>query len=213
MKIILLILALIVVLSLLNSCGTGYQRNGGDWVWKTNDEYNGVRSHVIVGIDQGSFKVLSNNNFAKDDYQVYFQGKKIKHASPQTFQCLTDDAYGYAKDHQYVFFDNEVILNADPITFEILEFPYARDKNDIYCGTMPMKLVAEEVASFKVTTKEEWAKGTKYISTLAHFLESNPDYAWIANSNIEIEKVIVGSSATGSTTHKEFKGLYEVKKP
>lgn len=200
------------VLSLLFFTGcssTGYQKKHGDWVWVTNDENFGVRQHLIVGIDQSSFMVLPNKSFAKDKHQVYYKGKKIKHASAKSFEYLTNSEYGYAKDNLHAYFDNEVILTADPKSFKVLEFPYSCDANDVYCGTLPMRLTPKEVAAFKVTNTDKWLKGTKNIMALNHFLELHPQYNWITTLNIEIENVIIGSGGTAETLDKKFIGINE----
>ena len=194
----------------LVSCDTGYRKKNGDWVWITNDVNFGERSHWIEGIDQESFVVLGNENFALDNNQVYFKGKRIKNATPKDFVCLTDDGYGYAKNNDYVFFDNEVILKADPKSFKIIEYPYSKDNHDVYCGTMPLGLSTDEVQTFKVTTADKSLRGTKNIMALNYFLEFNPTYQWITTLNIEIGNVIIGGSGTGETHKRKFIGINEV---
>jgi hypothetical protein len=158
---------------------------------------------------QSSFMVLPNKSFAKDKHQVYYKGKKIKHASAKSFEYLTNSEYGYAKDNLHAYFDNEVILTADPKSFKVLEFPYSCDANDVYCGTLPMRLNPKELAAFKVTNTDKWLKGTKNIMALNHFLELHPQYNWITTLNIEIENVIIGSGGTAETLDKKFIGINE----
>jgi len=152
-----------------------------------------------------------NKNFGTDRYSAYFQGRKVIHATPDGFVPLTDDAYGYAKDNYRVFFDNDVILKADPKTFEVLEFPYSRDKNDIYNGTIPMNLDKNDVEEFKVINDDKLMKGTKSTMLLSEFLKFSPEYEWINNLDIEVKWVVTGPWGTGGTQTKKFKGLKEVK--
>lgn len=211
MKIVLCIILGLFITFFISSCNTGYQKENGQWVWKTHDEHFGRRSHWIDGIDNQSFKVIKENtNFAVDKHSAYFKGKKIKNASPLGFTTLTKTEYGYAKDHNYVFLDREVILMADPETFVVLEFPYSKDKNDVYCGTIPMKLNRNEVEEFRVINDDKLMKGMKSTTLLSEFLKFNPEYRWIEDLDIEVEWVITGDWGTGETSTKKYQGFEEV---
>ena len=207
MKTTVVIILSILALFFLRSCKTGYVNSFGDWTWVTIDESHGKRKHYIQGIDNTTFKVLSKKSFAMDNYQVYYNGKVINHATPSGFVVLGNNNYGYAKDNKYAFFNNEVIIGADPSTFEVLEFPYSKDKNDVYCGTLPMKLSPEEVKTFKVTNEDKLMKGTLSTMKLNHFLEYNPDYAWLASTNPKITTVITGEWGTGETISANYVGF------
>ena len=212
MKIFIIITFVFVVVFFISSCETGYVKRGHNWVWVTNDENFGSRDHWIEGIDLESFRVLRQNKcFAVDKNSAYFNGRKISNATPDGFIPLTDNAYGYAKDNYRVFFDNEVILKADPKTFEILEFPYSRDKNDIYNGTIPMNLDQKDVSEFKVINDDKWMKGTKSTMLLSEFLKFSPEYEWINDLDIEVKWVVTGPYGKGETKTKNFKGLKEIK--
>ena len=211
MKLFLLALFILLVCMLVSACETGYTRKNGQWTWVTNDESHGSRSHWIEDVDQSSFKVLKNKNFAADKYHVYFKGKRIKHASPEGFEILTNDNYAYAKDRNHAYFEDEVILRADPATFEVLKFPYAKDKNDAYCGTVPMGLTSDELSAFRVTNEDKLMAGMISKTALSHFLEFHPDYQWITTLNIDIQNVITGEWGTAETTRRKFKGLKEIK--
>lgn len=212
MKIFIIITLALIVIFLISSCETGYVKRGHNWVWVTNDENFGSRDHWIEGIDPESFRVLQQNKcFAVDKNSAYFKGRKISYATPDGFVPLTDNDYGYAKDNFRVFFDNDVILKADPKTFEVLEFPYSRDKNDIYNGTLPMFLDKKELEEFKVVNDEKWLKGTKSTMLLSEFLKFSPEYEWINDMDIEVKWVVTGPYGTGHTQTKKFKGLKEVK--
>jgi hypothetical protein len=210
MKISIIIILVLLVLFFFRNCKTGYVKNSGDWTWVTIDEGHGKRNHPIAGIDQASFTVLENKCFAKDKYQVYFKGKKINMASPEGFTLLSDNEYGYAKDNNFVFFNNEIIINADPATFEVLEFPYARDKNDVYCGTLPMRLSPEDVKLFKVTNQDKLMAATISSMTLSHFLEFYPQYVWVSELKPEIQFVITGDWGTGTTGMNHYKGFTKI---
>jgi hypothetical protein len=211
MKIALIIVILLFILYFLKGSQTGYVKKNGDWTWVTIDESHGKRLQWIEGIDQNTFTVLKNKSFALDQNQVYFKGRKINHASPDGFLPLTDDEYGYAKDNNHAFFNDEVIIHADPATFEVIEFPYSKDKNDVYCGTLPMKLSREDVRSFRVTNDDKLMARMISTATLSHFLEFHPEYIWLKEQGIEIKNVISGDTGTGETNNKKFNGFKEVK--
>jgi hypothetical protein len=213
LKTIIIIGISLIIIFYISSCKTGYAKKGKTWVWVTNDENFGRREHWIEGIDGESFRVLrSNKCFAVDKNAAYFKGRKINYATPDGFIPLTDDQYGYAKDNYRVFFDNEVILKADPQTFEVLEFPYSRDKNDLYNGTLPMNLDKNDIAEFTVINDDKWMKGSKSTMLLSEFLKFSPEYQWIENLDIEVKWVITGPYGTGETKAKKYKGLKEVAK-
>jgi hypothetical protein len=212
LKIFIIIGIALIITSLISSCETGYVKKGHNWVWVTNDENFGSRDHWIEGIDLKSFKVLRQNKcFAIDKNSAYFKGRKISDATPDGFVPLTKNDYGYAKDNYRVFFDNEVILKADPKTFVVLEFPYSRDKNDIYNGTIPMNLDKKDQEEFTVINDDRWMKGTKSTMLLSEFLRFSPEYQWIKKLDIEVKWVITGPYGTGESKTKKFKGLKELK--
>lgn len=210
MKIAIIIGILALIYLLFSGSGTGYIRKNGSWYWVTIDEYNGKREHLIPDADPASFEVLQCDQFAKDSQHVYYEGKIIKQARPSTIQMIGDKKSNYLADDQHVFFRTEIIIKADPSTFKVLEFPYSRDKNDVYCGTIPMMLAKEYVSTFKVTNSDPLMKGMISTIKLSHFLEFNPKYEWITKSNPDLEYVITGEWGTGEALNKKFKGLHEV---
>ena len=85
----------------------------------------------IEGASSDSFNILSDW-YAKDTWNVYFDGKKINGASPDSFKVLRD---GYAKDRWNVYFDSIKIEGASPDNFNVLHDGYAKDTwNTYYFG-------------------------------------------------------------------------------
>jgi len=195
----------------ISSCNSGYQKQNGQWVWITYDEYNGKRAHWMEDIDNESFQVSKvNKNFGIDRNHAYFQGRKINHATSDGFVPLTDNEYGYSKDKFRVFFDTEIILKANPNTFTVLEFPYSRDINDVYNGTLPMNLDKNDVISFRVTNDDKLMAGTKSTTLLTEFLKFSPEYHWIDSMDLDIKWIISGSYGTGESNGKRFKGFNRI---
>ena len=187
----------------LFSCGTGYQKEHGTWVWVTNDENYGRRSTPLAPVDNASFKVLSNKKYARDKDHVFFSGKIIAGADPSSIDVLGSN--GYAKDKDCVYLDGHKVLRANPVQFEVLEFPYARDAEHVFCGTLPVYLDASEVPSFKVTNEDKLMAGMRSTIFMPHFTEIYPEYKWI--DSLGIEAVLIGEWATGASKNKKIKGL------
>ena len=203
----------IISLAFLASCNSGYHKSGGQWYWVTYDEYNGKKMQWLQDVDHTTFKVSQvNKNFGTDKRSAYFQGRKINYATSEGFTPLTKDAYGYSKDKYRVFFEAEVILKADPKSFTVLEFPYSKDKNDIYNGTLPMLLNSEDVATFEVTNDDELMSKSITTTLLSEFLKYTPEYRWIEDLDMEIKWVVTGRSGTAVSKNKKFKGLKEINK-
>lgn len=210
MQHLLAITLILILVFFFVSCKEGYQKQNGQWAWITRDESAGKRVKWIEGIDNESFEVLSHKNFGADRHAVYYKGSKIKHADPATFVILTKNDHGYAKDQNHVFLDHEVIINADPQTFTLLEFPFSRDDKRVFNGTLPLDMDEKDAATFRVTNEDKLMAGMKSTTQLAHFLEYNPDYAWIKSRPVEIGNVITGDWGTGETATAKFKGLKKV---
>ncbi len=144
MKVILLIFLLI-----LQECGSKpldqtlpnsiYSiKSGKIYVYTKELSMADPKSFVIIGgichADSADLKC-----FAKDKYNVYYNGTPLPLADPESFVFLD---YGYMKDKSkvYYIYDNKnvVVEGADPSTFEIVgseesdSYVYTKDKNYVY---------------------------------------------------------------------------------
>lgn len=201
------ILAAILTSIFLTACNSGYQYENGVWIWVSYDESVGRRVKLVESADSESFKVLRNENYAADKNAVFYLGSKIEKADPKTFEVVTDN--GYAIDKSNVYLDWSIVLFADPKTFQHIDFLYSKDKNDVYCGMIPLQLNKNEINEFVVTNKDDFMSSSKSSILLSNFIEFNPDYAWLDTLNIH--RVIVGEAATGETKTRKFKGFREIK--
>ncbi|MEL6987643.1 MAG: DKNYY domain-containing protein [Bacteroidota bacterium] len=197
----------LLLLAILSSCNTGYQKENGKWVWIQYDSGAGKRVRTIEQHDAESFKVLKNKHYAIDKNAVFYLGRKVPFADPNSFTPIKKT--GYAKDKKRVFLDDALVIHADPSTFKILEFPFAKDANKIFCGTIPLSIPAEEMASFKVTGSDKFMASMKTSSMTSHFIKMHPEYEWIDSLNIKV--VITGQFATAETSKRKFKGVREIK--
>lgn len=179
----------------------------GQWSWVSYDESVGKRVKYLEGVDQESFEVLSNENYGKDHNRVYYQGRLVKMADPHSFEVLNDR--GYARDKDRVFLDCEKIFRADPVSFKVMEFPYAKDKDHVFCGTIPMILDKTDVENFKVTNTDKLMAASKSTIRSSYFIEFNPAYKWIEAEGSS--HVVIGDWGTGEAGTKKFKGIRELK--
>ena len=197
----------IMTIAVMTSCQTGYKKENGKWVWISYDEAVGKRVTEIESIDYETFKILENENYAVDKNNVYHMTRPIKNSDPETFTILTTN--GYSKDDQKVFLDWDEIIFADPKTFKTLNFPYSKDKDNIFCGTLPLRIPIEEINEFKVTSKDKLMSDIGSTVLKSHFIEQNSDYKWL--DTLDIDGIIVGEFATGETKKRKFKGYREEK--
>lgn len=189
--------ALALVL-LLVGCDTGYQKIEDNWFYVTVDEGHGRRERPLTA-DVATFHVLENKAYARDKDQVWYQGQLVSTVDPATFELLNGGNYARDKDHIYLF--TYPVINADPTTFEALKFPYARDANTIFCGTLPMQVGAVE--EFKV---KQSSKG--YSITLKEvFTRDYPEYAYL--DSLPVQAVVTGYGS-GHTKTEEFDGFQKV---
>lgn len=185
--------------TILSSCGKGYEKVEGRWAWVLRSE---AGKHIReMDVDNESFEILDDENYAKDNESVYFEGVKIDFANPKTFEVLTE---GYSKDHKYVFLDNHIVVFANPLKFEIIEWPFAKDDRFIFNGTVP--ITSKNIDEFVVTK----ATGDKHSFLKSFFIEMNEDFEWLDTLNGD--GVIIDEDAEGETSHEKFKGIRKVGK-
>lgn len=84
-----------------------------------------------------------------------------------------DIVYAKDKNKVYIFASDDwsvyKVINADPNSFEVLEFPYSKDKNDAYCGNLP--LYVDDVSKFEVIE----STGFAVMSSVNSFLGTDSD--------------------------------------
>ncbi len=136
---------LCIAVVLLAGCNTGFQQVDGDWCFVTWNEGQGTKVHHL-DVDDDTFVVMKNRKFAKDKNVVLFKRRIVANADPETFEVIGES--DYAKDAQRVFLEHIQIHGADPDSFDLLEFPYARDKARVYCGSVPLDVV--DAKNFRV---------------------------------------------------------------
>lgn len=66
------------ITAFLSSCKSGYVRENGQWVWISYDESVGRRVTMIDSVDNETFKVLKNKNYAVDKNSVFYTNRRIR---------------------------------------------------------------------------------------------------------------------------------------
>lgn len=198
------------VLSILSACigkySSGYVFENGTWNYVSYDAAVGRRVNPI-DVDKDEFQELKYKDFARDNENVYFKSRKIEGSDPDTFEVIsTADRRSYAKDKNnvYIYIKDDwgvyKIINADPTTFEVLDFPYAKDKNDAYNGTLP--LFVDDVSKFEVIEGAGMSTSTSAEYFLTTVTRSEEEAKYNKEKYGDIEGAILYSSEGKAKTDK-----------
>lgn len=135
-------------------------------------------TEVVKGNSE-NFQLIgdSTSYYAKDDNNVFYYGKVIVNADPNSFKILD---YGYSHDKNYAYYNGEIIdglkgedfkvikeaymgsdgialcngnkkiENSDAATFKVIECGYFKDKNNVYLNGRVLENIDSE--SFEILT-------------------------------------------------------------
>lgn len=188
---------------LYHSFKPGYVYENGTWNYVSYDEAVGRRVNPI-DVKKDEFILLKYKDFARDNTSVYFKSEKVEGSDPETFQIISGKGrYRYAKDNNNIYIYTRdggslyKVINADPNSFEILEFPYSKDKNDAYCGNLP--LYVDDVSKFEIIE----GTGFAMMSSVDSFLGAENDPR-DASSEYEHNKHEYNRKKYGSVTDAVF---------
>jgi len=149
-----LIAASLLVL-MATGCSTGYTKVDGEWTYIVINEAVG-REVRKINADNATFHVLDDPDYATDKDHVYKCGVVLDGMDGSTFEFFGGN--NYARDSKHIYYRDSVVLGADSATFRVLDFPYARDADNVYCGSLRMNV--EDPNQFKVLESED--TGTSY---------------------------------------------------
>ncbi len=189
---------------ILLGCNTGYQKEDGEWKYITWNGGSGTQKRNIEGVDNKTFKVLKKTDYAKDKNQVYYHGFVIKDADPKTFKFISGTSYN--KDKNQVFLDQYPLVGSDTKTFEVLEFPYSKDANTVYCGTLPMQV--ENVNSFRVIKKSLG----RVTGGVGYLIQQHPEMEYL-DSILGDRQAVFSIGALAEAEGQFFKDYLEVERP
>ena len=179
------------------SCDSSYEFKDNEWYYVTWDEGQGERKKKL-DVNNKMFKVLENEKYALDNNNVFYEGNIIREANPSSFAYIGNK--GYSRDDKNVFLFQYKIPYSDPNTFEVLEFPYSKDKNNIFSGSIPLKI--KKLNNFDLISYSGYS-----VSSKAEFIKFNPDYNFL--DTLEIESIIEAFSRA-KINEKLYEGHREV---
>jgi hypothetical protein len=100
---------------------------------------------LIPGADPATFKLL-DSQWGRDARDVYFQERPQQVCDLYSFKLLKDD---WQIDSQCAYRMGTRLANADPSTFEVINFWFAKDKNQVY-ENLPTIIEGADPATFKL---------------------------------------------------------------
>ncbi len=152
-----LIISLLIAISFLTSCNTGYEVKNDKVFYNDWNEGSGSHHSLIRGADSKTFKTMHHSSYAKDKNYAYFKGEIIKDADPETFESVLDY---YAKDIHHGFYEDKLLENSDGNSFEVINRgPYSKDKSDYYYNAY--KIEVSDYKSFKILD-DSWSKDKSF---------------------------------------------------
>ncbi|HIW33012.1 MAG TPA: DKNYY domain-containing protein [Candidatus Paenibacillus intestinavium] len=194
------------ILYLWFSFKPGFVYENGTWNYVSYDTGAGRRVSPI-NVNKDEFKVLKYRDFARDNNSVYFKNYKVEGSDPETFKIIsTKGRFHYAKDKNnvYIYASDDwsifKVINADPDSFKVLKYPYSKDKNDAYCGSIP--LFVDDVSTFEVIKGARFSTQTSY----ENFLTRQNDPSNRKKYEFITESVIYSEDAKAKTEHLTYLG-------
>ena len=107
---------------------------------------------VIEGADAATFKSLDTvNAYAKDKLHVYFAGKVIKHADPNSFEFLEKPYYTRDKDNVYL---SGSYFCGDSKNFKFLGKYYCMNTQEVFRPIGTGDLVSEDAPHFRILKED-----------------------------------------------------------
>jgi hypothetical protein len=97
------------------------------WPTKAARQWRALKSKSL-----GSFQVLPGcqfSEYARDDEAVFYKGKKIRGADPQSFQIMTarqiedgsaSPSHHFARDERRIYFDGKPVKGVDGESFQVI---------------------------------------------------------------------------------------------
>jgi hypothetical protein len=172
----------------------GYEKVDNKWAYVSYDEGAG-KGIISLQVDESTFEIMNDKEYAKDKSKVFFQGNQIEGADSKTFKVLEK---GYSCDKYQVYMDLETVIGANPKHFKLMEYPYSRDEKTIFCGTIPMTV--NDKKGFKVTKKGDMISS----ELTTTFIQENPDYSYI--DTLKYKGVIYTIDSEAETISEKFQG-------
>jgi len=185
----------------LCGCGgstSGYVEVDGKWGYVRR---GGIGDHYLpqtFGADDATFKVLAGGLYGKDQNQVFYRSRPVVDADPLSFKVCSDSRY--AQDNDSVYLEGIRIHGANPKTFTLQTWPYSKDDQYAYCGTLAMQV--KSLDDFVVTL----GGGITTTTSGSDVLGRLDNYKNPMELDLSSTTVIYGIGCTAKSGSQSFQG-------
>jgi hypothetical protein len=108
----------------------GYGKDKNNVYYHNGNDVKAYKPKIVNGALPNTFVSMNDGNFGYDENSVFYRNKKLKNANPKTWK-LFKTGCRYSKDKN-IYYENNIIKEADIETFEIIDYTFAKDKNNYY---------------------------------------------------------------------------------
>ena len=132
----------------------GFHIVDGKPVYVDSNANEGKITRDLPAVDSVTFRILTQPRdaralFAADTTHVFmamsYHVHKLTDADGASFELLTPDG-NFSRDSRHVFFLGVVLDGADPATFKVLTYPFGKDAQHAFVGTIPIPV--QDLASW-----------------------------------------------------------------
>jgi len=101
----------------------------------------------LTGVDTTTFMAIEQPRDARALYSVdakhvyvaeLYRVQKLLNADGSSFELLTPNSGAFSRDSRHVFFFGVALEGADPNSFQVLSYPFGKDSQNAYAGTIPI---------------------------------------------------------------------------
>lgn len=141
---------------IISGCNKYKKKNGSVYYYSWNEANGGNETELDVHYDE--FKVLKYDRYAKDDQQVFFDGRKIEDADAKSFEAVAE-FFGHDKNRGYYAGDS--IESSRGKTFRLINSYYSTDGHDVFFMQKPLHVVSAKDFRFVYDSGEQgWERWT-----------------------------------------------------
>lgn len=185
---------LIFLTILLMGCES-YEIHDGGVYYKNWNEARGTAEKLIEGADANSFTILDNDVYGKDLNKVFYKGKLIPGADPNTFEFIEG---AYSKDKSRAYYYGDSIKGSSSKNFRIMDGSYSTDNKDVYLRTEPLNVCSVDDFEFLDVTEDK-RFFTDWTTDGCHYF-----YAQYKIPSDEYDKIKVYPNGSGFATDGKY---------
>ncbi len=145
-------LSILLVTILLTGCSTGYENDGNAVYYKSWNEGSGSHKDRLDA-DPKTFKVLTNERYAKDKSHAFFEGEIIEDVDAPSFESISE---WFAKDKNKGYRTRYPVISSRGTTFKTIDNDwYSTDGVDIFFDTLPLHVCSAKNFRFVFNDNSE----------------------------------------------------------